>query len=174
MLVLGVLFVFLGYFFSFKDMFLGRFEESWNMLGTKRGSEWAERQKVYLRWDLLIGVWTSFLQVMMITAVSILVSIRFKLLPNLIICVLVFMIGHTLNHLSIYLVNTWGSWAKGLDVLFSLFPLFSQVNLNETIAIRGKEITDLSLILKTSFYAFSISGLYLSLAMRAFKNREIF
>ena len=165
MFTLGLIFSVMSYFFDITDIHFGNISEAIEHMGTEEGEKLKEAYNVRFEPSILVGVYSSFLQVMVLTAISILISVKFRLMTNLLLCFTIFLLGNIIS-------QALGTSSQGVSFL-SLMPLFGQINLNDTVAVRPREVIDFSLLLNISIYSISLCSFYLILATMAFRRREI-
>lgn len=116
-------------------------------------------------WRMLGGLVQTFFHLSVIAAISLAVSTRLGLVPNMLISLTVFFLGHASNFLF------GGRPEFHLRVLYALVPNFE--NFNYTDALAAGRTLDAAAIGWSGLYALVYSLFSILLAMSLFSNREI-
>jgi ABC-type transport system involved in multi-copper enzyme maturation permease subunit len=119
----------------------------------------------------LLGIYFSLLQVLILTAISVILSLYLDVTGNLIICFLVFVFCHTFNHifpLHNQYINITSVLLAGCYIIFPNLHNLDMVTMND-IAFRAKPMYIAYTTIYTTIYSISV----LWLAIFFFKRKEI-
>lgn len=120
---------------------------------------------------LLGGIWLVFLQMMMISAIALLLSFFFSKVINFVICIVVFIIGH----LTLYM----NQFSESLDIIYKtairffiiLIPSFEYFNISDYLVLN--RLISFRYYLWVMFYAAAYIIPVLLVCMLIFEKKEI-
>ena len=119
----------------------------------------------------LLGIYFSLLQVLILTAISVILSLYLNVTGNLVICFIVFVFGHTLNYIFPFhyqYANVTSLFLSGCYVIFPNLHNLNMITISD-IAPRGISVYIVYNTLYTAIY--SIAVLWLTVSF--FKRKEI-
>jgi ABC-type transport system involved in multi-copper enzyme maturation permease subunit len=116
-------------------------------------------------WRILAGLLQTFFHLAVLSALSLAVSTRLGLVPNMLVCITIFLLGHASNFL-------FGEKPTGLArVLYTLIPNFE--NFNYTNALASGRALGPEVIGWSAAYALVYCAFALLVAMALFADREV-
>jgi len=125
----------------------------------------------------LLGIYFSLLQVLILTAISLVLSLYLNTAANLTICLLVFILCHTFNYILPFYSHSLVSIV--IPICYVLFPNFQNLNLmsiSGTVAdpvLFWQKGTILQYTVCNTFYTAIYCMAIIWLAVTLFKRREI-
>ena len=127
----------------------------------------------------LLGIYFSLLQVLILTAISLVLSLYFNTAANLIICLLVFILCHTFSYILPFYSHGYGIVSIVTPICYALFPNFQNLNLmsiSGTVAdpvLFWQKGTMLQYTVYNTLYTTIYCIAIMWLAVTLFKRREI-
>jgi hypothetical protein len=127
----------------------------------------------------LLGIYFSLLQVLILTVISLVLSLYFNSVANLTICLLFFILCHTINYILPFYSHGLGIVSIVVSICYALFPNFQNLNLmfiSGTVTdpiLFWQEGTMLQYIVYNTFYTTIYCVAIIWLAVTLFKRREI-
>lgn len=121
--------------------------------------------------SIIPGVFLVYLQAMVITAISMGISTRLGMVPNVILSSFIFVLGHLSNYLIKFLEGK-DLWVRAIGkILYLIIPNLENFNVSGAIAV-GTPVS-LDYLLSAASYGAVYAAIALLGAMALFRNREI-
>ncbi len=120
--------------------------------------------------SILPGIFLIYLQIAVMTAISVALSTRLGMVPNIILSSFIFILGHLANYLIGFFAGQ-GGWVQVAGRFLYLIPNLDSFNVAGAIAL-GVPIP-LSYLLSAASYAAIYTTIALLGAMALFRGREI-
>jgi hypothetical protein len=119
----------------------------------------------------LLGIYFSLLQVLILTAISVILSLYLNVTGNLVICFIVFVFGHTLNYIFPFHHQYINVTSLLLSGCYMIFPNLHNLNM---ITISDIAPVDMSVyIVYTALYTAIYCMMVLWLTVFFFQRKEI-
>lgn len=127
----------------------------------------------------LLGIYFSLLQVLILTAISLILSLYLNTAANLTICLLVFILCHTFSYILPFYSQGYGIVSIVTQICYALFPNFQNLylmSISGTVAdpiLFWQKGTILQYTVCNTFYTAIYCIAIIWLAVTLFKRREI-
>lgn len=127
----------------------------------------------------LLGIYFSLLQVLILTAISLVLSIYFNMVANLTACFLIFIFCHTFSYILPPHSHGVGIVSIVTPICYAIFPSLQNLNMisiNETVAspaLFWQQYSVIQYIVYNTVYAAIYCMVIIWLAVTLFKRKEI-
>lgn len=130
---------------------------------------------VYLALDnrLLLGVYFAFLQVLILGAISLLLSVNLTAVSNVSICFAIYIFGNSSDYLNTYFEKSKGLLVWFLKIILAIIP---NLQFFDTEILRSNASKDYDVffyLLVTSLYTICYCFIMIALTILSFQKRDI-
>ncbi len=121
--------------------------------------------------SILPGIFLAYFQAVVITAISVAISTRMGMVPNIILSSFIFVLGHLSNYLIGFFAGK-DFWVRvGGKIFYLVIPNLENFNVSDAIAV-GTPVP-IGYLLSAAFYGAIYAAIALLAAMALFRDREI-
>jgi ABC-type transport system involved in multi-copper enzyme maturation permease subunit len=121
--------------------------------------------------SILPGIFLIYLQVVVITAISVAISTRLGMMPNIILSFFIFVLGHLSNYLVRFFEGK-DFWVRvGGKIFYTVIPNLENFNVSGAITLGTPIPADY--LLRSFLYGIIYTTIALAAAMLLFQEREI-
>jgi ABC-type transport system involved in multi-copper enzyme maturation permease subunit len=121
--------------------------------------------------SILPGIFLAYFQAVVITAISVAISTRMGMVPNIILSSFIFVLGHLSNYLIGFFAGK-DFWVRvGGKIFYLVIPNLENFNVSDAIAV-GTPVP-IGYLLSAAFYGAIYAAIALLAAIALFRDREI-
>lgn len=132
-------------------------------------------RSVYLALDnnLLLGVYFAFLQVLILGAISLLLSVNLTVVSNISICFAIYIFGHLSDYLNIHLEKSKGVIMWLPKIVLAIIPNLQFFDMEIFRGDRAQDHGVFFYLLVTSLYTVCYCSIIIALTILSFQKKEI-
>ena len=162
----AILFIILGAFFLASVSFKVAYDSKEMAMPLPKAAECAAEM-----WHILPGLVLAFFEAVVFIAISVAIATRLPMMPNLMICSSIYVLGHLVPAVAGTAQGTYGIVPFVGQVLATILPVLEYFNIQAAI-LKGTAVP-WSYVATTGLYCALISTVALLLALLLFEDRDL-